>query len=232
MDSKELNPALHELAPGIFMVGGPDISDSRDCLCYLVNGADARVLIDCGAGPSAPLILERALKAAGSPPTHLLITHAHIDHCGGAAYVQKQTGCQLLIHPAEAEVLAIGDAKRSAADWYGLSLPPAQPDAMVDDGDSIRLGPGRELFVVHTPGHTPGSIAAWCMAGGRKVLFGQDIHGPFDPGFGSDLKAWADSMETLLSLNADVLAEGHYGVFQPGQEVQRFIQDQLQLNRP
>ncbi|MBU1157153.1 MAG: MBL fold metallo-hydrolase, partial [Proteobacteria bacterium] len=63
-----------KVASGIFMVGGPDLTDPRDCLCYLVDGPQARVLIDCGAGPSAAAILDLAVKAAGKPPTHLLLT--------------------------------------------------------------------------------------------------------------------------------------------------------------
>ena len=216
-----------KIAPGVFMVGSPDLTDPRDCLCYLVDGPQARVLIDCGAGPSAAAILDLAVMAAGKPPTHLLLTHAHIDHAGGAAEIKRRTGCRVLIHAADAQVLADGDPRRSAADWYGLGLEPLQADEVLQGDGAIALSPERELTILHTPGHTAGSLAAWCRAGGQKVLFGQDVHGPFAPAFGSDVAQWRVSMQRLLELKADVLAEGHFGVFRPADEVTAFIQEQL-----
>lgn len=209
------------------MVGGPDLTDPRDCLCYLVAGPQARVLIDCGAGPSAAAILDLAVKAGSRPPSHLLLTHAHIDHAGGAAEIRRRTGCQIVMHSGDAEVMASGDRRRSAADWYGLNLEPATPDQVLEGDGAIALSPQDELALLHTPGHTPGSLAAWCLAGGQKVLFGQDVHGPFAPAFGSDLVQWRASMQRLLELKADVLAEGHFGVFRPQEEVSAFIQQQL-----
>ncbi|KMY68560.1 hypothetical protein AAU61_02640 [Desulfocarbo indianensis] len=219
--------SLTRVAPGVFIVGGPDLSDPRDCLCYLVVGSQARLLVDCGAGPSAARILEFATEAAGAPPTHLALTHAHIDHAGGAAELKRLADCQVLIHAEDAPVLAQGDALRSAANWYGLKLAPLEADGFLKDGDELDLGDGQIVRVIHTPGHTPGSVAFYCPCGGARVLFGQDIHGPFSPAFGSDLDDWRESMEKLLELKADILAEGHYGVFRPAQEVEAFIRGQL-----
>lgn len=219
------------LADGVFMVGGPDMTDPRDCLCYLVAGGEARVLIDCGSGPSAANILDLVDQAVGRPPTHLLITHAHIDHAGGAAEIKDLTGCQVLIHAEEAEVLAEGDAQRSAATWYGLPLRRLTADRLVAGGDALGLGGEARLHIIHTPGHTPGSICAWCDVGGQRVLFGQDVHGPFSPGFNSDIAQWRSSMEVLLNLEADILAEGHYGIFKPAEEVGAFIRAQLRQHQ-
>jgi glyoxylase-like metal-dependent hydrolase (beta-lactamase superfamily II) len=230
MTKSALNALPRRLAEGVHMVGGPDLSDPRDCLCYLVQGDEARVLIDCGAGPSARRILELAEQAAGQPPSHLLITHAHIDHAGGAAELKRLSGCQVLIHQADAQTLAEGDLLRSAAQWYGLKLEPIQADVIIHNRHLLDLGAGQRLNILHTPGHTPGSLSAWCLAEGQKVLFGQDIHGPFSPAFGSDLLRWRQSMQTLLDLKCDILAEGHYGVFRPAEEVGAFIRKQLGLH--
>lgn len=212
------------------MVGGADLSDPRDCLCYLVQGDTARVLIDCGAGPSLPQILDLVTQAGGGPPSHLLLTHAHIDHAGGAAELRRRTGCSVIIHQGDAEVLASGDDRRSAAGWYGLALEAVQPDEVLSGDGAILLGPGQELVILHTPGHTPGSLSAWCLAGEMKVLFGQDVHGPFAADFGSDKQQWQRSMQRLLELEADMLAEGHYGVFRPAAEVRAFLHEQLAIN--
>ncbi len=220
-------PSPRRLAPGVYMVGGPDLTDPRDCLCYLVTGPEARVLIDCGAGPSASRVLELAQSAGNGLPTHLLLTHAHIDHAGGAAEIRRLCGCKVLIHPGDADTMRRGDAERSAANWYGMRLEALEPDGLLEEGQEIALGESAVLTTVHTPGHTPGSVAAWCQAGGQRVLFGQDIHGPFSPAFGSDLAAWRDSMAKLLALEADILAEGHFGVFSPRSEVESYIRGQL-----
>jgi hypothetical protein len=63
---------------------------------------------------------------------------------------------------------------------------------------------------------------------GKRVLFGQDIHGPFEESFGSDLAAWRKSMDILLGLKADILCEGHFGIIKPEQEVEGFIKGYLQ----
>lgn len=219
------------LAENVYMVGGPEMTDPRDCLCYLVAGDQVRVLIDCGSGPSAQVILDMVDQAVGRPPTHLLITHSHIDHAGGAAAVKDLSGCQVLIHAEEADVLAMGDAQRSAATWYGLPLRPLTADRLISGGDVLDLGGDGRLNIVHTPGHTPGSVCAWCDTGGERVLFGQDVHGPFSPGFRSDIGQWRRSMEALLGLGADILAEGHYGIFKPAEEVSAFIHQQLRQHQ-
>lgn len=217
------------IAPGVYMVGGPELSDSRDCLCYLVSGSKARVLIDCGCGPSSPRILKLASDAAGAPPTHLLLTHCHIDHAGGAAQIKRDCGCEVLVHTAEADVLINGDAVRSAAGWYNMQLPPLQPDRLLNSEGTIDLG-GDVLNIIHTPGHTPGSVCAWADIGGKRVLFGQDLHGPFFRDFLSDLGQYEQSMNKLLALEADVLCEGHYGVFEPAESAAAFMRQQMALN--
>ncbi len=223
--------APRKIAPGVFMVGGPDLSDPRDCLCYLLKGPRACVLVDCGAGPSVDGILELVKQVCGGLPSHLLITHAHIDHCGGAAEIKRRSGCQVIIHRQDAPVLAGGDSLRSAAKWYGLVLEPLEADWVLEGDEVLDLGGGQELLIMHIPGHTPGSLAAFFDTGQEKVLFGQDVHGPFSSEFGSDLGKWRSSMQRLLELKADVLAEGHYGVFRPASEVESFIRQQLGAHR-
>jgi glyoxylase-like metal-dependent hydrolase (beta-lactamase superfamily II) len=80
---------------------------------------------------------------------------------------------------------------------------------------------------LHTPGHTPGSICLYLDRGEERVLFGQDIHGPFLPSFRSDINLWKSSMEKLLALDADVLCEGHFGIFRPRDRVNGYIRKYL-----
>ncbi len=71
----------------------------------------------------------------------------------------------------------------------------------------IKLG-GCDFQCIHTPGHTPRSISVLVESEGKKVLFGQDLHGPFNQSFLSDLQDYQMSMQKLLDLEADILCEG------------------------
>ena len=62
-----------------------------------------------------------------------------------------------------------------------------------------------ELKIVHIPGHTPGSIAAYLDIDGQRVLFGQDIHGPYLPQWGADREQARASLLKLIGVKADVL---------------------------
>jgi len=74
----------------------------------------------------------------------------------------------------------------------------------------------------------PGSIAVYRDYAGERVLFGQDIHGPFLPEFGADLAAWRRSMNMLLGLEADILCEGHFGVYRTKTRVREYIESYLE----
>jgi glyoxylase-like metal-dependent hydrolase (beta-lactamase superfamily II) len=65
---------------------------------------------------------------------------------------------------------------------------------------------------------------------GNRILFGQDIHGPFMPQFNSDLDEWRTSMLKLLKLKCDILCEGHFGVIEPEDSVAAFIKQHLRSN--
>ncbi|MFW9949136.1 MAG: MBL fold metallo-hydrolase, partial [Candidatus Thorarchaeota archaeon] len=98
------------------------------------------------------------------------------------------------------------------------------------DLETLRLGL-YEFQCIHTPGHTPGSISILLEVEDIKILFGQDIHGPFYKSFGSNLEDYQTSMQKLLDLNADILCEGHFGIIKPASEVTRFIQRHMDMNR-
>ena len=73
------------------------------------------------------------------------------------------------------------------------------------------------------PGHSPGSMVYLVESEAKKILFGQDVHGPLDPLIKSDKAAYKNSLRRLLTLEADILCEGHYGIIEGRQEVSDFI---------
>ncbi len=217
-----------KVTEGVFMVGGPEITGPDDCCVYLVD-LGRPILIDAGAGNSVRRLVDN-LEGMGYSPRDialLVLTHCHIDHVGGAPYLNEKYGIPLAAHELDASPLEKGDARRTAANWYGVDLKPMQVKNVLRGEKGEFPGGVSPLRWIHTPGHTPGSISLYCHNGLFTVLFGQDIHGPFYASFGSDLDAWAESMHRLMDLQADVLCEGHFGIIRPASEVRRYIQDYL-----
>ncbi len=131
------------------------------------------------------------------------------------------------MHNSDIDVVERGDTKMTAAHWYGVPFAPLEIDKkLLQEEECLAFG-HHELVCLHTPGHTPGSISVYIDKFGKRILFGQDIHGPFMPEFGSDIGLWQTSMEKLLALKADVLCEGHFGIYRPNQKVTDYIERYL-----
>jgi len=209
----------------VYQVGGPEISDGNDCCSYLLDGGGPLALIDCGCGPSYKTLVSNIIRLGFEPEDlrTLLLTHCHIDHIGAAALFRQDYGVEIVAHHSDAVAIESGDRLLTAAFLYGIKLDPLPLDRVIRE-DEARLEVGDlALNVVATPGHTPGSVAAYVDFGGTRVLFGQDIHGPFHPDFGSDIEAWRTSMAKLLELDADILCEGHFGIYSPSDAVRAYI---------
>jgi glyoxylase-like metal-dependent hydrolase (beta-lactamase superfamily II) len=219
---------VQEVHDGVYLVGSPNLTRAEDCCVYLVDLGDL-VLIDAGAGRSVPAILENveSLGFRAKALSAVLATHCHFDHIGGISRLKKETKCQVIAHELDAGPMEKGDLLRTAADWYNGTLSPVRVDYKLSEVREVLKFEKGELLCLHTPGHTPGSISVILDRHGKRVLFGQDIHGPFSEAFGSDMGAWRKSMEILLGLKADILCEGHFGVIKPEQEVEKYIRGYL-----
>ena len=219
-----------EIVSGVYLIGGPNVTQSDDAAVYLIDFHSDLVLIDAGAGGSASQLI-RNIEMLGLNPalvSHVILTHCHIDHIGSAPFFREKYGAKIIIHELDAKALETGDSVRTAANWYGTTFPPTNIDRKLKGArETLKFG-NEELHCLHTPGHTPGSIAVYLDRSGQRVLFGQDIHGPFHKAFGSDIEAWKKSMQTLLALEADILCEGHFGIFQPKNKARSYIERYLE----
>ena len=228
-----MKKTIIEVCPHVFQVGGGSLSSADDCLVYLVEGDSVSVLIDTGAGQSVKTILDN-MNTAGIDLTkikYIAATHGHIDHIGGLHAFKTKLQAQVIAHRLELPAIEEGRPSLTAADWYGVTYQPVQPDIVLK-GESGSLDlEGLQLNWYHIPGHTRGSIAVTVNTDGKKVLFGQDIHGPFHPAWGSDMQQWKNSMGILLDLEADILCEGHFGIYAPAAEVRSYIESYLNQYR-
>jgi glyoxylase-like metal-dependent hydrolase (beta-lactamase superfamily II) len=213
------------IAEGVYLIGGPNISRSDDATVFIIDFDGELVMIDAGAGGSSR-ILQQNMVSQGLDPkaiSQLILTHCHIDHIGSAPWFREQFGCRIVIHDLDADAVEQGDPVMTAANWYETTFPPTPVDRrLTGDHEILRFGE-QELHCLHTPGHTPGSIAVYLDRAGKRILFGQDIHGPFMSAFRSSIEDWKKSMERLIALQADILCEGHFGIFQPRNKVEQYI---------
>lgn len=208
----------------IFQVGGGNLSSSEDAAIYLINFTDQAALVDAGCGNSMRRVVANIeMYAAVERIRYIFLTHCHYDHTGGASALRDLTGAQIVAHQLDAKFLEEGDKFVTAASWYGQSLDPLVIDVKLGGNHNEIDLSGRTVEAIHIPGHSPGSVVYLLESDGKKVLFAQDVHGPLHPSLLSDKENYLRSLDLLLSLNADILCEGHYGVFRGKKEVSGFI---------
>lgn len=202
-----------EIIRGIHVVPGTRISR-----VYLIEGDDL-TLIDTGMPWSAGSVF-RYIRSIGRQPTELsriLMTHSHPDHTGGAPGILKRSGAQVVAHHEDSHYHNSG---RSLSYMGGLSaldvpipfLRRTRLDYTVEDSGLIAAAGG--IRVLHTPGHTPGSVCYFLEQDG--VLFSGDTifsdrkrasrSMPFP---GNDKERYQRSLERLAALDFDILCGGH-----------------------
>ncbi len=141
------------------------------CNCTVIGDPVSREAIVVDPGDDAPKVLA-ALEKHGLTCRAILITHTHIDHVGANLAVRDATGARLMLHEAD---LPLYDNLRVQAEWMGgmmLEPPRAPIDEHVHQGDVVKAG-SLNAEVLHTPGHTPGSIC-FHLGGDAPLLLAGD----------------------------------------------------------
>ena len=210
----------------LWQVGGPGFTAPDDAAVYLVCFGRKAALIDAGSGnghASLKLNVEKCLPESVEIE-YLFLTHCHFDHAGGAGAVRNEYGCKIVCSTLDAVYLEGGDSEVTAASWYGSRMHPLTIDVKIEkDQQAIPVGDGR-IIAHHWPGHSPGSMVYTTEIEGQRVLFGQDVHGPIHPSLLSGPIAYQSSLRKLLVLDADILCEGHFGIYRGKKAVRKFIQ--------
>jgi glyoxylase-like metal-dependent hydrolase (beta-lactamase superfamily II) len=218
-----------KILPGVYLVGSSEISNPRDCMVYLIDCESELTLIDAGVSADISKVCKN-IKMVGLNPrdiSTLFITHSHIDHVGGAASFREKYRCKTVAHELDSEALEKADPNLTGAVWYNQKLIPCKVDAKLS-GSEGEFPVGNKTFRwFHTPGHTPGSISILLGTSDGNILFAQDVHGPFMSQFCSNISDWAKSMKKLVSLDFDVLAEGHFGIYRPRNRAVEYVRSYL-----
>jgi hydroxyacylglutathione hydrolase len=125
------------------------------CNCTILGDEQTREAIVIDPGEEIGRIQKR-LTAHGLKLKQILVTHGHIDHVGGALKLKRLTGAPIYLNEGDLEQLAI---MHEQAAWVGVEAPEtAPPDESLADGMTVGLG-SYPAQVLHTPGHTQGSVS-------------------------------------------------------------------------
>ena len=177
--------------------------------CYIAwaEESDRCVVID--PGEDAATILA-AVNARGKTVEAILLTHGHFDHVGGVSAIRTATGCKVYLHRADLELpVHMTAGLLSPTDYY-------------DEGDTLCLA-GLQLQVLHTPGHTPGSVCLVC----EDVIFSGDTL--FAGTCGRTDFPGGSYSQMLQSLKRLAALEGNYQVL-PGHAEQTTLERERKTN--
>ncbi len=212
--------------------------------CHLLIGAHGCVLVDAGL-PGSEHKIKRALKHHGlgwHDVRCIVITHAHVDHAGSAARIRTLSGAPIVAHAGDLEYYLQQKPMRfCSTGWFGRLFlrmglilqpyTPFTPDVLLQTGETLALSAyGLDGRVIHTPGHTAGSLSVQLASGdvmvgdllasgillGGIVRTGQAIRPPFE----DDPHAVADALQSMVDGGMQRFYMGHGGPL-PAQEVVR-----------
>jgi len=123
--------------------------------CFIVADEKTKEAVVIDPGDDAADIL-KVIKDKGFKVKYIVNTHGHFDHIGANKAVKEATGAEILIHEADAQMMASAPLQSRAFGMNSVSSP--QADRYVKHGDAINAGEV-SLKVLHTPGHSPGGIS-------------------------------------------------------------------------
>jgi glyoxylase-like metal-dependent hydrolase (beta-lactamase superfamily II) len=167
------------------------------CNCSIFGDETTReaIVVDPGDDISA---IEAALRRHGLKVKAIVITHAHIDHIGGAAKLKRSTGAPVWMNEADQPLYDHVDMQ---AGWLGMRTPEVtEVDTNAREGDKLTLG-GAEIHVLQTPGHTQGSISLW-IPSANKVAAGDTL---FRDSIGRTDLPGGDGRQILRSIHDKLL---------------------------
>lgn len=173
--------------------------------CYVISDNDEAIVIDPGVKEQYILdyVNEQQLLI-----TTIVFTHGHIDHILHVEELKKATNALVAVHSLDNELLT--DSFKNGAYLFGLSNKFSKGDILLHNNDNIPFG-DKELIVIETPGHTPGSI---CLKVDNHVFTGDTLFylsvGRTDLGMGDQQALQQSINEKLLTLpDETIIYPGH-----------------------
>jgi glyoxylase-like metal-dependent hydrolase (beta-lactamase superfamily II) len=215
---------------------GPGKALPRFAYCFLVYGPETIWLIDTGVAGAERFICD-AIRQAGRRPEEvelLILTHSHPDHIGAARAIRETTGCRVAAHEAERawiEDTEQQERERPVPGFRTLVGGPVQVDRLLAEGARLTAGPGLDFQVLHTPGHSRGSLSLW-LPGERALITADAVPRAGDLPIYEDVTASVRSIDRLLALTETELLLSSWDEPRTGDEIRRQLHDgRLYLER-
>ena len=168
------------------------------CNCYILGDPETGEAVVIDPGDDIERVQE-VLRQHQLRPKYIVATHAHIDHVGGIEKLARSSGAAVMMH---SEDVPLYQNLALQAAWLGMRPPKTMEiDQLLREGDRLRWG-ALELEVLHTPGHSPGSLSLLVPGEGPRLFSGDTL---FQRSIGrTDL--WGGSCrEILRSIGAKLL---------------------------
>ena len=192
------------------------------CNCSVVGDELTREAMVIDPGDDIEDVLS-VIRQHGLTVKQIVITHAHIDHIGGAAKLRRVTGAPVLLNANDQVLLKMLDVQ---AKWIGMR-PPEETiiDASLATGDKVRAG-SLVADVLHTPGHTEGSVCLY-FAAEKKLIAGDTL---FAGSIGRTDLPGGSYKKIMESLHGPVMALPDETIVVPGHGPLTTIGDERETN--
>ena len=220
-------PVIH--ADGVYIIDTQHMAERGTVAVFLLRSDDGLILVESGPGSTLPTV-KAGIREAGFDPKdirHILLTHIHLDHGGGAGELVRETGAKVYVH--ERGYKHLHDPSRlldSATRIYGelmdelwgVIVPiPAENLISLTGDETLTLG-GRSFSTLYTPGHASHHLAYLLEDGtmftgdAAAVRFeGSAVIRPALPPPEIDLEIWETSIQRMLDAEPERLLLTHYG---------------------
>jgi hydroxyacylglutathione hydrolase len=225
-----------EIIPGIHLIPG-----IKGVNCYLVIYQDTMFIVDTGLPGSGKKIIAY-IESLGKNPDdvkQIIITHADIDHVGGASQLKIVMDARLVMHAADAAI-SKNTGFRPLKGFQGTILKPilgimnfqrSDPDVLIEDNYGLD-----GFKVLHTPGHTPGSVCVYQP--GRVIFVGDTLRSdskgnilPPKRNIAENFSQVIESVKSIAKLEFDVMLTGHGApvIGSASEKLKKFV-DEMKFN--
>ena len=188
--------------------------------CYFIGCHKSREAAIIDPAEESKMLYSQ-LEKDGFTLKYIINTHGHGDHIGGNSALKERYAASLLIHRLDAAMLT--DPKKNLSFYSGQSVQSPPADDYLEEGQKIKIG-SLEVMVLHTPGHSPGSIS---LIVGKKVFTGDTL---FAGGIGRTDLPGGSSIQIMHSIREKLMPLEVSSEILPGHGPSSILQQEIENN--